>query len=144
MTDPRLEDEIFTVIPEMSVVLSFGSPLHEDPWGVGVTEDMVQECLARRNLLGPEPIEFGCRDPMKHAARIAWLCVHGWHDPIVFSAGLPNMGILPERWRFIDGNHRLAAAEIMGMTHIAVVIDGDMEAGMADLQSIPLCSPEDF
>ncbi|WP_411839762.1 hypothetical protein [Paracoccus sp. ME4] len=135
MTDGRAaaEEDLVVAIVPVKALVGFGSALHDDPWGVGLTEEMVRICLASGDVLGPEPIACRIADPMRHAARIAWLCREGWADPIVFSAGLPGMGIPPAGWRFLDGNHRLAAAEFMGMDVVPVLIDGDIDAGLEEL-----------
>lgn len=132
---PLRAGQAATVSISLDALLFFGSALHDDPWGVGLTEDMVQACLATGDVLGPEPIGDHTSDPMLHAARIAWLCLQGWKDPIVFSAGIPGMGVPPAGWRFLDGNHRLAAAEIMHLDEVLVEIDGDIDAGLAELRA---------
>ena len=119
----------------VAALLTFGSALHDDPWGVGLTEEMVRHCLATGDVLGPEPIGDHTTDPMLHAARIAWLCLEGWTDPIVFDAGVPSMGRAPIGWRILDGNHRLASAEIMEMDEVLVEIDGEVDAGLEELRT---------
>lgn len=52
-----------------------------------------------------------------HARRIAFLMHHGWGDALVLNLGLAGSGRRP---RLEDGNHRLAAATLLGHERIMV------------------------
>lgn len=65
-------------------------------------------------LDGAEPYTGGLWSKAQHAARIRYLAVHGWDDPIIidWSQEIP----------VTDGNHRLAAALWRGDDQISVLI----------------------
>ena len=63
-----------------------------------------------------------------HVARIAYLVLHGWTDPIEIDVGVPGLGCHVD-WVVVDGNHRLAAAIFRGDESIMAVVDGDINYG---------------
>lgn len=79
-----------------------------------LTQRMVQTCIDE-NCLNPNYyLDFHTETPgsewtlLDHAARIAWLVVNGWEDPIELDFGIPSLG---HSWYpLLDGHHRLAAA----------------------------------
>jgi hypothetical protein len=60
-----------------------------------------------------------------HFARIKWLMENGWQEPISIEVGIPSLGFVPE-WMIDDGNHRTAAAMLMGRETIEVEFSGSV------------------
>ena len=65
-----------------------------------------------------------------HIGRIAWLIAHPAHEPIEIDIGMPHSGQHPRAgiFDFIDGNHRLCAAIVRGLSHISVTYSGECDA----------------
>lgn len=81
----------------------------------GITHRMVQTCIDENALMGKcfsvEKLESAAAEEwtlLDHAARIAWLVVNGWEDPIELDFGIPSLGY--SWYPLLDGHHRLAAA----------------------------------
>ena len=76
-----------------------------------------------------------------HAARIAYLVVHGWEEPIVLDVGVPGLGSYASD-PVLDGHHRLAAAIVRGDPYIHASVSGS-EKVIEWLMELPQ-SPEDL
>jgi hypothetical protein len=63
-------------------------------------------------------------DVQKHVHRVAYLVVHGWDTPIEMSFW-PDTEDEKGGIVFVDGNHRFAAATIMGLPYITGYFSGD-------------------
>ncbi len=60
-----------------------------------------------------------------HARRIAWFVRHGWSAPIDIDMGVPGFWV--PGWCVMDGNHRLAAAFVLGHPDIEAEVSGSVE-----------------
>lgn len=97
-----------------------------------ITHRMIQTCLDE-NCLNPN-YYLGSNDCdnkgsewtlLDHAARIAWLVVNGWTDPIELDFGIPSLG---HSWYpLLDGHHRLAAAIFRQNPFILANCSGSVE-----------------
>ena len=128
ISDPAIRDDFdegldLYLVP-LDVVISYINPLQDDPWGCGLTLEMVNDAIEDR-AYHPAPVEYGEEDPMVHAMRIAWLVENGWQDEIVFDVGVTPDTI--SKYPITDGNHRLAAAILREDTHILICPDGDLD-----------------
>lgn len=121
------------VAVEVSKLLAYSSPLESDVWGCGIVSvEMVQKCLDEGNLMDHEKWEalnapaLFIPSAKDHAARIAFLVVDGWDEPIQLDVGIPSMGYAPA-WPYLDGNHRAVAAAIRGDDIIYAHISGQVD-----------------
>ncbi len=63
----------------------------------------------------------------KHIARVAYLVVHGWRDPITIDVGVPEIASRRiGHWFVPDGNHRVAAAIYRKDATILAMVDGSL------------------
>ncbi len=60
-----------------------------------------------------------------HARRIAWFVRHGWSTPIDIDVGVPGFWV--PGWCVMDGNHRLAAAFVLGHADIEAEVSGSVD-----------------
>jgi hypothetical protein len=106
-------------------LLRLADPLATPPWRTWprVSRAAVEQALALP-LLDPrasQPLtERAAASGVLHAQRIAWLVQHPWNDPIAFDATLADRNW----WPITDGNHRLAAATVLGWNTIPGTVDG--------------------
>jgi len=81
-----------------------------------ITVEEVEAAINKGYLLDvPTDVAF---DRSFHVARVAYLVVHGWEDPIEVEASDHIT------WPVMDGNHRLAAAKFLGMEMVEVQFSG--------------------
>lgn len=111
-------------------IADISNPLTDDPWGSGLTQEIIDACLADVSRHVATPVPAFCTDPWVHGGRIAWLHDNGWDDEICIDVGVPSMSVPPPSWVVIDGNHRLAAALLRGDETIKVAISGSLDAAM--------------
>lgn len=88
----------------------------------------VRRCIARREYevcpYNPKDLE-DLWTMQRHAQRVAYLAVYGWHDPVSIDVGVPSLGCTLE-WPLIDGNHRLAAAIVRADRFIRAEVCGSV------------------
>jgi hypothetical protein len=104
-------------------------PFVESPWGSSkVTRDMVKSAIEAGDLeatpFNPKQADHSGSQKY-HTRRIAYLAVNGWSDPISIDVGVPGLGCYVD-WFIDDGNHRVAAALVMGRETISAEVSGDM------------------
>jgi hypothetical protein len=112
------------------------SPFENVVWGTDLeeplTQEEVKEAIASEDFkVDPDwspDLDDRHHGRRAHVARVAYLVVHGWDDPIDFEAD-------PHGWCIYDGNHRLAAAIFRGDTEIEVNVGGFLNYA-ADLLGI--------
>lgn len=98
-----------------------------NPWiGTNVTQDMVLQALANNDLQSShyDPVSSDWTSS-QHAARIAYLVQHPSMEPIHLNFE-PDYRSFTD-WPIEDGNHRLAAAIVLGWETINTCIRGDLE-----------------
>ncbi len=61
-----------------------------------------------------------------HIETIASFAAGGWGDPIELDVGVPSLGFNPA-WVICDGNHRFAAAIVLGHDTIAAHASGSVD-----------------
>ena len=117
-------------------LMALCNPLQDTPWPCGeVGAERIAQCLAEQDYeQAPVPLDA---DADRHAARIAWMIVQGWQDPIAIDVGVPEMGAGVE-WPVVDGNHRLGAAIWRGDTHILAELSGSIPY-LPELFSLTSC-----
>lgn len=105
------------------------NPFRTTPWSRRITPKMVSDCL-EAGTLHAEPLDGNPDVPARlHAARIAYLVMHGWKDAVQIDVGVPSLGC-HVRWPVQDGNHRVAAAIYRGDEEILAVVDGSVAYAM--------------
>lgn len=97
-------------------------------WGIGVirARDVLAAIGAGRFIDRSFTTAKDEWDYEMHVARVAYLAAHGWKDPIEVDVGIPSMGYFPA-WPIQDGNHRFAAALIMGDKWIWADAQGEVD-----------------
>jgi hypothetical protein len=93
-----------------------------NPWGCRrkITFKEINEFI-RGNELRREASTANTTE--QHIARIAYLVVNGWNDPIDIDVGVPSLSCHISHI-VTDGNHRLWAAAVRGDEFIAAEISG--------------------
>lgn len=118
----------------MSILTELAHPLETNPWtGFPLTVEDVLSCEHEAQESCYEscgPYE-GCDDcelaRIAHFVRSGWDSVMDDAEPITVDVGLGDY--FPE-WIIVDGNHRVAAAIVLGMTHIEVCIEGSWDRAL--------------
>jgi hypothetical protein len=126
------------VLASLPALLAVCNPLKYSPWRTGtVSVGLIQHCINTKQLRA-EPLADRTTKAKDHAARIAWLVVNGWDDPIEIDVGVPSLGC-HVRWPVLDGNHRLAAAAFKKDKHILANVSGEVEyaAQLLKLKEMP-------
>ena len=101
-------------------------PFQFHPWGVKVSETLVQNAINCGDLLGVPINTLKNSTANDHAARVAYFVVTGFQDPISLDVGIPSMGYSVD-WMITDGNHRLAAAILSGLETVPAEFSGEIE-----------------
>ncbi len=87
--------------------------------------DAVKKCIRTNRLEHPQKwLSNDACEKEIHEARVAWLAIHGWDDPIEIDFGCPALGWI--WYPLTDGHHRLAAAIMRGDKAIEAVCSGDI------------------
>lgn len=110
----------------------FTNPWNGDEFTISDVQQAVLEQRFEKDAWTPhaESGEGGHDWPVsRHVARIAYLVVHGWTDPVQVDVGIPSMGFAVP-WPLTDGNHRLAAAVARGDEQIEASICGSVTHAM--------------
>lgn len=121
----------FVTVP-MEVLLEWGHPLEDPPWGCApISVQDVQQAVSNGGApddhehddLGYGTCCWGCE-----VERIAHFVALGVDPqdphPISFDGGL---GERAPQWPIVDGNHRLAALVVLGATEAHVALCGDVD-----------------
>lgn len=135
--------------PKMSTAMAFDDDAHSDclvlverlralcdpfadpPWAgvAGMTVEGIRLAV-RDRFFQPIPFSSKAKPPVwrveDHIARIAYLVVQGWDDPIEIDVGVPALNCWVD-WPVTDGNHRLAAAIVRGDEVIRADLTGSCE-----------------
>jgi hypothetical protein len=112
-------------VPRLSMVCN---PFVEPPWEevAGLTVVGVRQAM-NDGFHELQPYSAGTRSKHwtveDHIARIAYLAITGWTDPIEVDVGIPHMNCWVD-WPVTDGNHRLAAAIARGDEFILASVAG--------------------
>lgn len=102
-----------------------------DPFRSVVWYRDLDEPLSKDEVMASRPIapkaEWGAWPPPSlrrevHAGRVRWFMLNGWSDPISVDVGIPSMCHVA--WPVVDGNHRLAAAIMLGHEKIRTEFSG--------------------
>lgn len=112
-------------------LLELCNPFKDPPWeGVASLSMEGIRAAVRDRFVEPSSYSDGGRGRSwgveDHIARIAYLVIHGWDDPIDVDVGVPSLGCWLE-WPVTDGNHRLAAAAVRGDEYIVASVSGSCE-----------------
>lgn len=106
------------------------SPLSNPPWVITPieTSEVLAAIAAKRICSERYPDSLFEKDwPRdKHIARIAFLAIYGWTEPLDIDVGVPALGCFVD-WPILDGNHRLCAAIVRGDSHITALVGGDLD-----------------
>ncbi|MBW3243746.1 ParB N-terminal domain-containing protein [Epibacterium sp. DP7N7-1] len=119
-----------SVILPIQAILQYANPLLTPPWPdllVDVDTRMIEAAYEDQLLERVDGTRFAAPlsnrdypDGRNHAGRVAWLAINGWGEPISIEASDIERG----HWPITDGNHRLAAAIILGEKEIKAEIGG--------------------
>lgn len=123
-----------TIVYDLSLeLLEALDPSVSPPWnGMSHNYDPITWDEVMSSEVVPEPLEgesnwsFHGRD--SHCGRIRWLIEKGWDDAI-------HISMSHAIWPIADGNHRLAAAFLMGRETIKATIELDDETTIEDVLS---------
>jgi len=118
------------IILPIQAILQYANPLLTPPWPdllVDVDAGMIEAAYHDQLFERVDGTRFAAPlsdsdypDGRNHAGRAAWLAVNGWGDPISIEASDIERG----HWPIADGNHRLAAAILLGDEEIEAEIGG--------------------
>lgn len=106
-------------------------PFANPPWAgvTGMTVEAILQAMGK-GLVKSRPYSArtsaGKWKVQSHIARIAYLALHGWDDPIDIDVGVPSLNCWID-WPVIDGNHRLAAAIVRGDEFIRADLVGSCD-----------------
>lgn len=113
----------------MSDLKRLANPMLEDVWNCGVIDE-TDVFMCEDVYLGRLPAGLTTEDSSSleyNIARIAWLAERGWpedeQEPIRLAVELHDFA---HRVVFVDGNHRVSAAIVMGDETISVEPSGNI------------------
>lgn len=129
------QERRFTSLPlnliPVDRLLELCNPFVNPPWEevASLSVEGIR-AAARDGFIEPRSYSDGDRSRTwtveDHIARIAYLVIHGWDDPIDVDVGVPSLGCWLD-WPVTDGNHRLAAAAVRGDTYIVANMSGSCD-----------------
>lgn len=132
-----LESQMSSQVYDLSLeLLEALDPSMSPPWnGMSHNYDPITWDEVMSSMVVPEPLDgeddwtlcqLNWRE--QHCGRIRWLIENGWDDAI-------HISMLHAIWPIADGNHRLAAAFLMGRETIKATIELDDETTIEDVLS---------
>lgn len=92
------------------------SPFYNVVW------DDLDRPITRQEILDADSLSDGPRK--QHASKILHFVRHGWTDPIQIDVGIPSLRCNP--YWIQDGNHRFAAAIVLGLNTIHATCSGSI------------------
>lgn len=106
-------------------LLAFANPLEADVWGCGA--------ITRADVLSSQQVAANHRGAQ--IRRIRHFLAQGVDpaDPYPVTVDVGIFDYWPT-WPILDGNHRVAAAAILGLPHLQVQVGGDWDRAVEILQ----------
>lgn len=127
--ETETEERILWTVPVANII-ALSNPMEDDVWGCGIIEE--EDVLAcEDNRMGRYSSGRTPDDPASieyNIARISWLMEnYDWNN--VEDEEPIQIELMEDcHWHVIvDGNHRVAAALILGLEHITVEISGEVD-----------------